>query len=256
MGADVLHRLCGDRDAAGRLACRPPRRQILFLASLIGFTLASALCGGATSLTQFVLFRVLQRVCSAGLVPLGQATLYTVYPRERHGYAMAIFATGSMMGPIVGPTLGGWLTDNFGWRWCFYINLPVGALCALGVFVFIQRARGATRAPFDMFGFATLSIAVGTLPIDARPRRDQGLVSLYRNLDRGDDLGARLLSVDRPHGDDRGTLVLSRELLKTPNFIAGSLMMFAVGVILSGTLALMPSMMQDLMNYPVFDAGG
>jgi len=227
----------------------------LFLASVIGFTLASALCGGATSLTQLVLFRVLQGVCSAGLVPLGQATLYTVYPRERHGYAMAIFATGSMMGPIVGPTLGGWLTDNFGWRWCFYINLPVGALCALGVFVFIQRARGATRAPFDMFGFATLSIAVGTLQL----MLDRGEIrDWFRSTEIWIEatisaLSFYLLIVHTATTGERS--FLSRELLKSPNFIAGSLMMFAVGVILSGTLALMPSMMQDLMNYPVFDAG-
>ena len=78
-------------------------------------------------------YRILQGMCGAGLVPLGQATLFTIYPRERHGYAMAIFSTGAMMGPIVGPTLGGWLTENLGWRWCFYINLPVGALCALGI---------------------------------------------------------------------------------------------------------------------------
>src|SRR6185437_12064947 len=113
----------------------------IFLASVAGFTLASALCGAATSLTQLVLFRMLQGVCGAGLVPLGQATLFTIYPREKHGHAMAIFSTGAMMGPIVGPTLGGWLTDNFDWRWCFYVNLPVGALCALGIFVFLRQAR-------------------------------------------------------------------------------------------------------------------
>src|SRR4051794_7647870 len=132
----------------------------IFLASVVGFTLASALCGAATSLSQLVLFRMLQGVCSAGLVPLGQATLFTIYPREKHGQAMAIFSTGAMMGPILGPTLGGWLTENLDWRWCFYINLPVGALCALGVFIFIRQSRTMRRDEFDMFGFAMLSIAV------------------------------------------------------------------------------------------------
>jgi DHA2 family multidrug resistance protein len=227
----------------------------LFLASVIGFTLASALCGAATSLTQLVLYRMLQGVFSAGLVPLGQATLYTVYPRERHGTAMAIFSTGAMMGPIIGPTLGGWLTDNFDWRWCFYINLPVGALCALGVFVFIRKSRGVRRGAFDIIGFAMLSVAVGALQL---------------MLDRGEikdwfhsteiwieatiaGLCFYLLIVHTGTTEERS--FLSRELLKSPNFIAGSLLMFAVGVILSGTLALLPSMMQDLMNYPVFDAG-
>jgi MFS transporter, DHA2 family, multidrug resistance protein len=227
----------------------------LFLASIIGFTLASALCGAATSLVQLVLYRLLQGVCSAGLVPLGQATLYTVYPRERHGYAMAIFSAGSMLGPIVGPTLGGWLTENFEWRWCFYINLPVGVLCAFGVLAFIRRTRGATRAPFDLFGFATLSIAVGTLQLllDRGETKDWFHSTEIWIEAAISALSFYLLIVHTVTTDERS--FLSRELMRSPNFVAGSLLMFAVGVILSGTLALMPSMMQDLMNYPVFDAG-
>jgi MFS transporter, DHA2 family, multidrug resistance protein len=227
----------------------------LFLASIVGFTVASALCGAATSLAQLVLYRLLQGVCSAGLVPLGQATLYTVYPRERHGHAMAVFSTGSMLGPIVGPTLGGWLTDNFEWRWCFYINLPVGALCALGVFAFIRRTRGATRAPFDMFGFATLSIAIGALQL----MLDRGEIKDWFHSTEIwieatiSAISFYLLIVHTATAGERS--FLSRELLKSSNFVAGSLLMFAVGVILSGTLALMPVMMQDLLNYPVFDAG-
>jgi MFS transporter, DHA2 family, multidrug resistance protein len=194
-------------------------------------------------------------VCSAGLVPLGQATLYTVYPREKHGQAMAIFSTGAMMGPIIGPTLGGWLTENFDWRWCFYINLPVGALCALGVFVFIRYTRGSRRSPFDMFGFATLSIAIGTLQL----MLDRGEIKdWFHSTEIWTEamisaLCFYLLVVHTGTTGERS--FVSRELLKSPNFVAGSLLMFAVGVILSGTLALMPSMMQDLMNYPVFDAG-
>ncbi|HUC70916.1 MAG TPA: DHA2 family efflux MFS transporter permease subunit, partial [Stellaceae bacterium] len=137
----------------------------IFLASIVGFTFASALCGAATSLSQLVLYRMLQGVCSAGLVPLGQAMLFTIYPREKHGQAMAIFSTGAMMGPIIGPTLGGWLTENLDWRWCFYINLPVGALCALGAVVFIRQSRATRRSEFDMFGFLMLSIAVGSLQL-------------------------------------------------------------------------------------------
>src|ERR1700676_3746163 len=137
----------------------------IFLASIIGLTLAQALCCAAASLTQLVLYRVLQGICSAGLVPLGQATLFTIYPRERHGYAMAIFASGSMMGPIIGPTLGGWLTEAYGWRWCFYINMPVGALCAFSLFVLLRPDSGRRYQGFDMFGFAALSIGVGALQL-------------------------------------------------------------------------------------------
>jgi DHA2 family multidrug resistance protein len=227
----------------------------IFLASIIGFTIASALCGAATSLTQLVLFRMLQGICSAGLVPLGQATLFTIYPREKHGQAMAIFSTGAMMGPIIGPTLGGWLTENLDWRWCFYINLPVGVLCALGVFLFIRQTRTMRRNEFDMFGFLMLSIAVGSLQL----MLDRGqLKDWFHSTEIWIEatisaLCFYLLIIHTMTTGDRS--FVNRELLKSPNFVAGSLLMFGVGMILSGTLALMPSMMQVLMNYPVFDAG-
>jgi len=227
----------------------------IFLASVIGFTIASALCGAATSLTELVLYRVLQGVCGAGLVPLGQATLFTIYPREKHGHAMAIFSTGAMMGPIIGPTLGGWLTDNFDWRWVFYINLPVGALCAFGVFAFIRPSRPMRRDQFDMLGFAMLSIAVGSLQL----MLDRGQIKDWFHSTEiwieatVAGLCFYLLVVHTMTAGDRS--FLNRELLKSPNFVAGSCLMFGVGMILSGTLALMPSMMQLLMKYPVFDAG-
>jgi len=227
----------------------------LMLGSVIGFTLASALCGAATNLSQLVLYRGLQGVCSAGLVPLGQTTLYRVYPRERHGFAMAIFATGAMMGPIAGPILGGWLTQDLGWRWCFYINLPVGALCALGVFVFIPYNRGAERGSFDMFGFVMLSIAVGALQLmlDRGEINDWFQSTEIRIEAAISALCFYLFIVHTVTTDGRS--FLSLELLKNVNFVAGSLLMFTAGVILSGSLALVPSMMQDLLNYPVFDAG-
>src|SRR6202035_5052900 len=148
VGFDVLHRRFGDHDAIDRLARRAFWCQVHL--SRLGRRVHDRL--GAVRR-------------SAGRVPLAQATLFTIYPRERHGYAMAIFSTGAMMGPIIGPTLGGWLTDNFGWRWCFYINLPVGALCALGIFAFIRPSRPMRRDPFDGFGFAMLSLGVGSLQL-------------------------------------------------------------------------------------------
>src|SRR5579872_7020435 len=235
---------------AGRFGVRP-----IFLASVIGFTIASAFCGAATSLDQLVLYRMLQGVFSAGLVPLGQATLFTIYPRERHGYAMAIFSTGAMMGPIIGPTLGGWLTENLDWRWCFYINLPVGALCGLGIFLFIRQSGNIRRDPFDGFGFAMLSLSVGSLQL----MLDRGQIKDWFHSSEiwvETTIAALcfyLLIVHTMTAGERS--FLNRELLKSPNFVAGSLLMFGVGMILSGTLALMPSMMQVLMNYPVFDSG-
>ncbi|HEX3537712.1 MAG TPA: MFS transporter, partial [Stellaceae bacterium] len=113
----------------------------IFLASVAGFTIASALCGAATSLSELVLFRTLQGVCGAGLIPLSQATLLQINPPERHGHAMAVFGTGTILGPIMGPMLGGWLTQDYSWRWIFYVNLPIGVLCTLGIIVFIRESR-------------------------------------------------------------------------------------------------------------------
>src|SRR6202790_3786315 len=227
----------------------------LFLASVIAFAYSSSLCGAATRLPQLVLYRILQGVFGAGLVPLGQATLFSIYPRERHGYAMAIFSTGAMMGPILGPTMGGWLTENLDWRWCFYINLPVGALVALVIVAFIRPSRPMRRDQFDMFGFAMLSIAVGSLQLmlDRGQIKDWFYSTEIWIEATISVLCFYLLVVHTMTAGERS--FLNRELLKSPNFVAGSLLMFGVGMILSGTLALMPSMMQVLMNYPVFDAG-
>ena len=115
----------------GFLAGRFGRKR-LFLVSVAGFTAASMLCGMAQSLVQIVLFRVLQGVFGAALVPLSQSVLLDIYPQERRGSAMALFGVAVMVGPILGPVLGGWLTENYSWRWVFYINLPIGVLAFLG----------------------------------------------------------------------------------------------------------------------------
>src|SRR4051794_35891737 len=137
----------------------------IFLASVLGFTIASAACGAATSLSQLVLYRALQGICGAGLIPLSQATLLQINPPERHGHAMAVFGTGTILGPVMGPALGGRLTQDYSWRWVFYINLPVGVLCTLGILVFIRPSRNIRREPFDFLGFASLSLAVGALQL-------------------------------------------------------------------------------------------
>jgi DHA2 family multidrug resistance protein len=181
--------------------------------------------------------------------------LLTIYPQEKHGQAMAIFSTGAMMGPILGPTMGGWITDNINWRWCFYVNLPVGALCALGILLFIRQSRAVRRAEFDALGFGMMSVAIGALQL----MLDRGQIKDWFHsteiwieaIIAG--LAFYLLIVHTATAGEKS--FVSRELLKSPNFIAGSLLMLAVGWILSGTLALMPSMMQNLMNYPVFDSG-
>jgi DHA2 family multidrug resistance protein len=127
----------------------------VFLVSIAGFTLASMLCGLSESLAEIVAARLLQGIFGATLVPLSQVVLMEINPPEKYGPAMAIWSMGVMMGPILGPALGGWLTDGYNWRWVFFINLPVGAFAFYGVWRFIRPTPGAGRHKFDVYGFAT-----------------------------------------------------------------------------------------------------
>src|SRR5690625_3791050 len=147
----------------GYLAARFGRRR-LFLWAVAGFTVASLLCGLAATLEQMVLFRLLKGVFGASLIPLSQAVLLDIYPRERHGAAMALWGVGVMIGPVLGPTLGGWLTEYYDWRWVFLINLPVGALAWLGVFFSVPETK-SQAIRFDALGFALLSLAIGALQL-------------------------------------------------------------------------------------------
>ncbi|HTZ38475.1 MAG TPA: DHA2 family efflux MFS transporter permease subunit [Stellaceae bacterium] len=235
---------------AGRIGIK-----YVFLFSVGGFTVASALCGAATSLEQLVLYRALQGICGAGLIPLSQAVLLQINPPERHGKAMAVYGIGTMMGPISGPLLGGWLTENFSWRWIFYVNLPVGILCVLGILVFIRFNRNAHRESFDPLGFLTLSFAIGAmqLMLDRGELKDwfhareiwiEAMVAL---------LSLYLFVVHTATARDRS--FINRELLTNTNFLAGTALMFAVGAIMTGTIALLPTMLQQQMDYPVFTTG-
>jgi DHA2 family multidrug resistance protein len=227
----------------------------IFVASVVGFTLASALCGSATSLGQLVVYRFLQGMCGAALVPLSQSTLLQINPPERHGQAIAVWGIGVMLGPIFGPLLGGWLTEDYSWRWIFYINLPVGVVASIGILVFIRDTRYAHREAFDFFGFATLSIAIGALQM----LLDRGELKDWFNATEIwveaaiSGVAFYLFVVHTATAQDRS--FLNRDLLKSPNFAAGTILMFFVGGILSGTLALLPTMLQNLMGYPVFTTG-
>src|ERR1700736_5717389 len=133
--------------------------KLLFLVSIAGFTVASMLCGMAQSLVQIVLFRILQGLCGAALVPLSQSVLLSIYPKERQGSAMAVWGIAVMTGPVLGPVLGGWLTANYSWRYVFYINLPIGMLALLGMVTFLPETKRDAAEKFDWFGFGALSIA-------------------------------------------------------------------------------------------------
>src|SRR4249920_1738037 len=131
----------------------------LFLVAITGFTVTSMLCGMAQTLTQIVLFRVMQGAFGAALVPLSQTVLLDAYPRERQGFAMALFGVGVMVGPVLGPVIGGWLTEHYTWRYVFYINLLIGMM------VFLPDSKRDTGGKLDWFGFGTLSLAVGALQL-------------------------------------------------------------------------------------------
>jgi MFS transporter, DHA2 family, multidrug resistance protein len=148
----------------GWLAARYGRKS-LYVSSILGFTIASMLCGAAQSLEQIVVFRVLQGAFGAALAPLSQATLLDIYPPERRGFAMAILGMGIMLGPIMGPTLGGWLTETYNWRWVFYINLPFGLLAAAGLMIFLPSSDRQPGLRFDWLGFGMLAITIGAMQL-------------------------------------------------------------------------------------------
>jgi DHA2 family multidrug resistance protein len=239
--------------ATGVLENRLGRRR-LFMAAVIGFVVASMLCGAARSLDQMVLFRLLQGLCGAPLVPLAQSVLLDAYPAEQRGSAMAIFGLGVMLGPIIGPSLGGWLTDSYNWRWVFYVNLPIGALTAAGLFVFLEEPRRAVVMPFDVTGFALLAIAIASLQLFL----DRGQqVDWFAASEIWLELGlfvlamylflVQIFTATHPF--------IERQMFLDRNFAVGQLLIFGVGAILLATLALLTPYLEQLMNYPVLTAG-
>jgi MFS transporter, DHA2 family, multidrug resistance protein len=140
-------------------------RKNLHVTCMAGFVVASMLCGAADSLSQIVVFRFLQGVCGAALIPLSQATMLDIYPFERRAQAMAIFGMGVMVGPIAGPTLGGYLTEMYNWRYVFYVNLPFGLLAITGLVLFLPKTEPRSELKFDWTGFAVLAMGVGALQL-------------------------------------------------------------------------------------------
>jgi MFS transporter, DHA2 family, multidrug resistance protein len=227
----------------------------VFFTSVTGFTIASALCGAAASLAQIVLYRLFQGVCGAALVPLSQAVLLQINPPERQARAMAVWGMGVIIGPIIGPTLGGWLTDNYSWRSVFYINVPFGILSALGILIFIRETRHGRREAFDWFGFVTLSLAIGALQmlLDRGELKDWfGSTEIWIEATVA-ALAFYLFLVHTATATERS--FLSRDLMKDANCMVGTLLMFLIGIPLYGTMTLLPTMLQDLLNYPVVTTG-
>ena len=237
----------------GWLASRFGRKH-LFITSLIGFTVASMMCGGAQTLAQMVIFRLLQGVFGAALVPLSQATMIDIYPVEQRGKAMAIWGLGVMVGPVLGPTLGGYLTEMYNWRYVFYINLPFGILATLGLTFFMPRSFVNFNLRFDWIGFSVLSLGIGGLQL----MMDRGQVQDWFTSPEViaeaviGGLGVYLFIV---HMATAKAPFIPIALFKDRNFATGLALMFVAGTILVSSSSLMAPWLQNLANYPVETAG-
>ncbi len=237
----------------GWIANRFGRKRI-FIICAGGFTVASVLCGLAQDITQMVLFRLMQGVFGAALVPLSQAVMLDSYALHERAKAMAIWGMGVMMGPIMGPSLGAWLTETYSWHWVFFVNLPFGIFTVLGLIIFMDETGKNTNLRFDWFGFTALAIGIGSLQLA---------------LDRGEQLGwlesgeiiaefmisvagfyyffAHSLTTDKPF--------IQFALFKDKNFIGGCVFMTVMGLVLFSTMALSSPFLQNVIGYPIITAG-
>ena len=237
----------------GWIANRFGRKRIFIICSA-GFTIASVMCGLAQDITQMVVFRLLQGVFGAALVPLSQAVMLDSYALHERAKAMAIWGMGVMMGPIMGPSLGAWLTETYSWHWVFFVNLPFGIFTVLGLMIFMDETKKAFELRFDWFGFTALAIAIGALQLA---------------LDRGEQLGwlesneiiaefiisaigfyyflAHSLTTPQPF--------IQFALFKDKNFVGGCVFMAVMGLVLFSTMALSSPFLQNVIGYPIITAG-
>jgi DHA2 family multidrug resistance protein len=238
---------------SGWLADRYGRKKIL-VASAAGFTLASALCGASNSLLQIVAFRLLQGVCGAALVPQAQAVLLDINPPARQGRAMAIWIMTLTVAPALGPVLGGWLTDNYSWRWVFYVNVPIGILSVFGMLASIRESERRS-ASFDFVGFATLSVAVAAFQF----MLDRGQMQDWFNsteicLEAAVTALAFYLFIVHTLTATHAPFVRPI-LFRDRNFTVGTILIFLLGIVMFAGLSLLPPLLQDLLGYPVTLAG-
>lgn len=225
----------------------------LFLGAVAGFILASMLCGIATSLTEMVAFRIFQGICAAFIGPLSQTIMLDINKPSEAPRAMSIWAMGIMIAPILGPMIGGWLTENYNWRWVFYINLPIG-IPTLVLLWWLLPSRPISRRALDRFGFAMLAIGLATLQLllDRGQQEDwleswEIIIELIVVIAAIWMFAIHQMTTDRP--------MFERILLRDRNFFISLNMMLLVGMMMFGIFALLPPMLQNLYGYTVYDTG-
>ena len=237
----------------GWMAARFGKKNV-FMVSLIGFTITSMMCGAADSLTQMVVFRLLQGVFGAAMAPLSQAIMFDLYPPEERGQAMALFGVGVMLGPILGPTLGGWLTDTYSWRWIFYVNVPFGIAATIGIFYFFKDNKSDAALKFDWSGFGFMALGVGALQLMLDRGTTQDWFSSSEIVMECALAGlggylfvVHMLTAKRPF--------LQKAIFRDRNFVLAQVLQFIVGAILLASTALIPPFLQNLSGYTVMETG-
>src|SRR3984893_2434855 len=237
----------------GWIAIRFGRKRIFILCSG-GFTIASVLCGLAQDINQMVLFRLLQGVVGAALVPLSQAVMLDSYALHERAKAMSIWGMGVMMGPIMGPSLGAWLTETYSWHWVFFVNIPFGIVTVAGLLVFMDETKQDRDLRFDWFGFAALAIGIGSMQVA---------------LDRGEQLGwlesneiiaEIIVSVIGfyyffAHSLTTAKPFIQFAIFNDKNFVGGCVFMAVMGLVLFSTMALSSPYLQNVIGYPIITAG-
>jgi DHA2 family multidrug resistance protein len=232
-------------------------RKRFLIGCIVMFTLASAVCGAATSLGMLIVARVVQGAGGGALQPIAQAILMESFPPARRGVAMATFSMGIIVAPILGPTLGGWITDQYSWRWVFYINLPIGLLAALMVFTVIEDPPYLMRTRFarmDYLGFGLMSVWLGAMQImlDKGQEEDWFSSTWIRGLAIMSAVAmvaflVREITADEP--------IVRFEVLRDRNFAVGTVLITVLGVVLYGTTAMLPLFLQTLLGYSALDSG-
>jgi DHA2 family multidrug resistance protein len=239
----------------GWLAATFGRKRLLIL-SVVGFTAASFLCGLAPTLPTLILFRVLQGATGGALQPLSQAVLLEAFPPQDRGKAMGFWALGIVVAPILGPVLGGWLTDSYSWRWVFYINIPVGvaSIVMTKLYIFDPPYLRQERRPIDYWGIGMLVVGIGALQIllDKGQQEDWFESNLMIALAVISAVTLIALVVHELTTDDP---IVDLRVFKARSYAVGVFLMTIVGFVLYGSMVLLPIMLQTLLGYPPLQAG-